>query len=68
MKVFSDFLHDNIHVYMYILSCKMRGAVVNLYRERSGRRVMFVLRSLKQILPVHTLGFWDGKIVIEKII
>ena len=27
---------------------------------------MLVLRALKQILPAHTLGFWDGKIVFTE--
>lgn len=27
---------------------------------------MLVLRSLKQILPAQTLGFWDGKIVVAE--
>ncbi len=26
--------------------------------------VMLVLRSLKQILPAQTLGFWDGEIAV----
>lgn len=42
---------------------------MNLYRDREqGNDVVFELRSLEQKLPAHTLGFWDGKIVIEKII
>jgi len=35
-----------------------------LQREKEVN--VLVLRSLKQILPARTLGFWDGKIVVAE--
>lgn len=38
---------------------------VLIQNEEQGNFVL-VLRSLKQILPAQTLGFWDGKTVVAE--